>query len=140
MAEIEKTRVIPLKGRLITASDGTEIGENFKALTNMRYTPTAIEGVNGMTKINEKCKLKRELEKRIWAVVYLHHNKVECTQYHENDPYTVVLFRIKLNGYPKTIGVGVSHRLPGDEHNQELARDIALTRAVRQIASTLAGF
>ena len=52
MADIEKTRVIPLKGRLITASDGTEIGENFKALTNMRYTPTAIEGVNGMTKIN----------------------------------------------------------------------------------------
>ena len=52
MANIEKTRVIPLKGRLITASDGTEIGENFKALTNMRYTPTAIEGINGMTKIN----------------------------------------------------------------------------------------
>jgi hypothetical protein len=42
---------IPFTGKLIT-DDAAVIGENFQTLTNMRYTDTHIEGVQGMTKIN----------------------------------------------------------------------------------------
>lgn len=94
----------------------------------------------GMIEINRKCKLKREFEKRIWPTVYHHHNKTQRLVYHVNDPYVAVAFNVKLEGHPRTPGLGVSRRMAEDEHDLEFAKDMALTRAVRQIASTLAGF
>ncbi len=93
----------------------------------------------GMANINEKCRVKRELEKQIWAVIYALHEKEEI-RYYENGPYTVALFRITLKDHPPTTGLGVAHRLPGDKHDKKFAEDMALTRAVRQIANILAGF
>ena len=48
-----KTMNIPMSGRLITALDGTQLGEgDFQILKNMRYTDASIKSVSGMTKIN----------------------------------------------------------------------------------------
>ena len=43
---------ISLNKKLITAVDGVTIGENFKELTNLRYTDTGLKAIAGMTKIN----------------------------------------------------------------------------------------
>jgi hypothetical protein len=42
---------IPFSGKLITAEPAS-IGQNFRTLTNMRYTDTHLKGIAGMTKIN----------------------------------------------------------------------------------------
>jgi len=94
----------------------------------------------GMAGINEKCKLKLEFEKRVWSALYKHHHKVERLRYYVNDPYVVISFTIKLRGHPPTPGLGVSRRMTNDEFDLGFAKDMALTRAVRQIANTLAGF
>lgn len=45
-------KIIPLTGKWIPANEGTDLGENFKELTNMRYTNTHPVGILGMTKVN----------------------------------------------------------------------------------------
>ena len=47
-----KIREIALKGKLITSLDPAVIGENFQILQNLRYTPTNLKSITGMTKIN----------------------------------------------------------------------------------------
>jgi len=42
---------IPLNGKLMT-TEPTAVGQNFRTLTNLRYTDTHLKGVAGMTKIN----------------------------------------------------------------------------------------
>jgi hypothetical protein len=43
---------VPLTGQLITAEDAFNVGQNYRTLTNLRYTDTRLKGVGGMTKIN----------------------------------------------------------------------------------------
>jgi hypothetical protein len=49
--ERKKHISIPLNGKLIT-SEPAAIGQNFRTLTNIRYTDTHLKAVAGMTKIN----------------------------------------------------------------------------------------
>ena len=52
MAETKNLhKELPFSGKLMT-SDPAAIGQNFRTLTNMRYTDTHIKSVGGMTKIN----------------------------------------------------------------------------------------
>jgi len=51
MADLKKKEIL-LGGKLVTAEDGMSIGENFKTLTNMRYTDSHPKSIGGMTKIN----------------------------------------------------------------------------------------
>lgn len=53
---------IPLKGRLITSVDATELGQgDFQSLSNMRYTQTGIVSIKGMSKINSTPVTKPEI-------------------------------------------------------------------------------
>lgn len=44
--------IIPLNGQLMLSEDPSLIGNNYRQITNMRYTDTHPEGVLGMTRIN----------------------------------------------------------------------------------------
>ena len=54
MADDKSIRIkeLTFTGKLITHLDGTLIGENFKTLTNLRYTDRNVRGIGGMTQIN----------------------------------------------------------------------------------------
>ena len=47
-----KSKDLPFTGKLITSTDPMGIGNNFRTLTNMKYTDTNPKTIGGMTKIN----------------------------------------------------------------------------------------
>jgi hypothetical protein len=51
MAGKTQHKEIPFSGKFYTSEPAT-IGQNFRTLTNLRYTDTHVKGVSGMTKIN----------------------------------------------------------------------------------------
>ena len=70
---------IPLNGRLVTAVDGTQLGEgDFQILKNMRYGDRSPKSIGGMTKINVAAPLNKNFRK---GFHFLKNQPYELAQY-----------------------------------------------------------